>query len=782
MTLRRTLALSFLVACGLPLLVFWLWPHSTALESELELARERHLVLAQAAAETLAVYQENVEATFSAIVSAMETDSDLSYADELLETQAFSHFCLVDAETGKLIKAFSPSGRTFKPQVPPGLLAELNRRAAAGTSGLSKVWTGSPGEPQFLLVRQLGSRIVFASVNVGFLQRVADKIVFGRGGHMAILDAAGRVIAHPNPDWVREAKDLSRIPAIGSLIEPGAPEVMVFHSPALEQDVLAGVAAVGSSGWHVLVPQPVAEVHAVIRAGRISAMLVFSAGLALSALVAIATATFLSRPLGEVAGAAEKMARGAEGISVRDMPRFIPSELRALGASFNKMARRIDASMARVSALARLDPLTGLLNKRSFAEAARLRLEAARGADGASLVLLDLDNLKTVNDVYGHAIGDRAIETVARALLAAFPPPCLVARAGGDEFIVLAPHMEDPELQGRLAPVTSGLTMPAGPEGLVAVKTACSAGVAHSGPGEAATLEQLVNRADEAMYLAKERAAGVHVYQSSMRARTHRRLGLAAKLKQDIEEARIGAVFQPIFSAATGMPVAFETLARWEDGNCVPVPPDEFLGIARDAALISELDRCVRRRACRFARALRSQGTPMPVSVNVTAPDLVRADFLDRFHADLEEAGLDTRDITVEVTETIFHDRKGLAVGTLARLSEAGIAIHLDDFGKGFSAHGLLPLCMFEGVKIDMNFAGDPLTDQRAGTIVGSLSRLGTDLGLLVTLEGIETSAQRDFALAQKAARLQGFLHARPFGHDQALAMMRDNSIAPLAV
>ncbi|WP_172327347.1 bifunctional diguanylate cyclase/phosphodiesterase [Mangrovicoccus sp. HB161399] len=781
MTLRRILALSFLLACGLPLLVFWLWPHSTALEAELERARERHLVLAQAAAETLSVYQENVTATFAAIVSSIDRGADLSFAGDLLESQAFSHFCVIDAETGQLLRGFSPAGVKLPDRVPPELLDELKRRIAEGTPPLSEVWIGAGGDPQFLLAQALGDRIVFASVNGSFLKRIADKIVFGQGGHMAIIDAAGRIIAHPNPAWVREARDLGRVESIRQLLDARTPGIRVFFSPALNENVVAGVASVGGSGWHVLVPQPVSEVHATIVAGRKSAILVFSSGLALSALVAIAAAAFISRPLNEVAAAAEKMAAGEEGIAVGEMSRFAPSELRALGVSFNRMARRIERTLERVTSLARQDPLTGLLNKRSFEEAARRWLDTAGQGGELSLLLFDLDNLKTINDVYGHAAGDSAIEAVARGLQAAFPPPCLVSRAGGDEFQVLGPREEHFALRRKLAPLVSGLPVEIGPDVAGVLKVACSIGVAHSGPGPAAALEQLVNRADEAMYLAKERASGLQVYQSAMHGRTQRRLGLSALLKRDVEEAKVGAVFQPVFCARTGAPVGFETLARWQDSGFVAVPPQEFLGLARDASLLNELDCCIRRQACALARALRDQGSPVQVSVNVTAPALARADFLDRFRADLDQAGLGPRDIAVEVTETIFHDRHGLAVDTLSRLAGTGIAIHLDDFGKGFSAHGLLPLCKFEGIKIDLRFAGDPLADPKAATIVGSLARLGADLGLAVTMEGIETERERQFALGLGAQRLQGFLHARPMGHAAALDLLRDPKLSEAA-
>ena len=189
----------------------------------------------------------------------------------------------------------------------------------------------------------------------------------------------------------------------------------------------------------------------------------------------------------------------------------------------------------------------------------------------------------------------------------------------------------------------------------------------------------------------------------------------------------------------------------------------------------------MRRESFAFARELRDRGAHLPVSVNVTAPDLARADFMDRFDADLHDAGLDSSHVTVEVTETIFDDCCGLAVKTIARLAETGAQVQIDDFGKGFSSHGLLPCNSFTGVKIDLRFAGDPMRDEKAKAIVTSLIQLGTQLGLTVTLEGIENEGEREFALRCGVDRVQGFLYARPMYRAQALEMLWRPKLASVA-
>jgi len=767
MPLRRVLALTFLVACGLPLLVFWLWPHSRALEAEFARTHERHLVLAQSVAGTLELYQQNVMATFAAVADSSTAGVSLSFAHELLDLQAFSHFCLVDAQTGVVLESRAISGFEPPDVLPPGLMAELLRRTQDDAPQMSQIWLGERG-PQFLLVKDLGDVIMFASLSGAFVQALSDSVVFGERGHMIVIDAAGRVIAHPNPAWVATAYDLSEIEEIRDLYTHDDPDVLTFEAIALGEDVVAGAAPVNGTGWRVLVPQPLAEVSAPVVAGRISASLVLSAGLALSALVAMAAAAYILRPLKSLARAADQMANGAVHVAA-PISRFAPSEIRYLGDCFDAMARRVQATMARITVLAREDAATGLLNKRAFADAAALWISEEDGTQAGTLLHVDLNDLKRINDIYGHSIGDQAIASVAKCLQRCFPPPSLLSRAGGDEFLVLVASTDLEAIVSQLQPILEGVVISVGP-GLDASTTICCSVGAADVADNKGDLDLLVLKADEAMYYAKRRGLGFKFHDEDMKSRARRRTELATQLRRDVAAERVDAVFQPIFDAKSGTVASFETLARWHAQSLGDILPDEFLSVAKDIGVVSDLDRCVRRKAFAFARDLRMQGSKVPVAVNVTARDLAHTDFIKRFHEDLRASNLDGADVAVEVTEAIFHDRYGLAIQTLTKLAQAGVAVHLDDFGKGFSAHGLLPMCQFEALKVDMHFVGSPTQDDRAASIVASLAGLGAQLGLVVVFEGIETETERDLAVKYGADRLQGFFLERPMSHAQAIA------------
>lgn len=780
MTLRRILALSILAACGLPLLVFWLWPHSRALEAELERVHERHLVLAQAAASTLDVYQTNVTATFSSVADGLIAGEYLGYAYDLLAAQSFSHFCVVDAKTGRVISALQVVDRKLPETLPPDLMTELKRHMAGDVAPLSEIWRSSKGVPQLLLVQDYGEVFVFASLSPAFIQQISEAVIFGERGHMAVIDARGRLIAHPNPEWANQAKDLTSIPEIEALFQSNEPQVVDFYALAISEDVTAGVATIADTGWRVLVPQPVSEVRSTVREGRISATLVLMLGLVLTALLALVISAIILSPLKRLTRAADAMANGTDGVVVGTF-RFAPLEMRILANSFNKMARRTEATLQRVSNIARQDAATGLLNKRSFYEAADQRLkEIGDGVEGI-LLHVDLNNLKRINDTYGHAVGDAAITRIGGCLKHLFPTPSLIGRVGGDEFLVLTELDQTKEhLMTRIDPLLRGEAVDVG-NGLNAqTKVVCSIGAA-SVADSLGDLALLMLHADEAMYYAKRSGCGFKLHDAAMKVKSKRRTELAARLRRDVATDKIDAAFQPIQCAQLGKIMSFETLARWSTKDFGPVQPCEFLEIAQDIGILSDLDGCVRRKAFAFIRDLRGQGLDLPAAVNVTADDLARADFLSRFLGDLTQAGLSGKDVIVEVTEAIFHDRYGLAMRSLAELASHGVKIHLDDFGKGFSAHGLLPMCSFEAVKVDMRFYGSPTEDPKSAAIIGSLASLGTQLGLTVTLEGIETEAEERFALQKGANRVQGYLYARPLPKDLAIEAARASQFVSAA-
>ena len=406
--------------------------------------------------------------------------------------------------------------------------------------------------------------------------------------------------------------------------------------------------------------------------------------------------------------------------------------------------------------LAHHDPLTGLPNRRFFAE--RLAEAVEEGPRRALVCFLDLDRFKGVNDSLGHTVGDRLLVEVAGRLRRAVPPGATVARLGGDEFAVLAraeggtgAAVLAEALQGALAP-------PVRLDGYEVHATA-AIGVAVSG-ARSRTPEALLRAADQAMHRAKAGGPGRWArYDAAMHAATVARLRAETGLRRALERGEVTAFLQPVVSLATGRIAGAEALARWRSAGRGWVPPAEFVGAAEENGLIGELGEQVLRQACRAAAAWPH---PLPVSVNLSVRQLARADLPERVAAVLAESGLPAGRLRLEVTESLVARDPDAAAAVLARLRAAGVRIWMDDFGTGYSSLGLLHRLPVDGVKVDRSFVAALAGGCRAERIVATVLGLGRALALETVAEGVETPEQLATLRDLGCHAAQGFLFARP--------------------
>lgn len=779
MKTRATLLSALLVASGLPLAVFYLWPHSTALEEKVAEVHERHLLFAKSASETLRQYHIHAVETFETISDLLLRGRDVSFAADLLASQNYAHFCVVDAETGAVLTDYRVVDAELPNVLPPALLATLHRLADGATVPLSEVRLDRHGTPHFLIARRLGDRIVFAKLHTDFIRDLGASITFGEKGHAAIVDAAGRAIAHPRADWVSSTHDLSDLAPVRRIMA-GEAGVETFVSPAIEAEVIAGFAAVPEVGWGVMVPQPMAELEA--HAARIfrSAMTVFAAGLGLSAMIGLLVASRAAHMIAAVASAARRMATGEVGVRVAPMTGVSVREFEVLRQAFNCMAENTEAAHHSLRRMAERDNLTGLLTKKAFLDAAAAQF-ANRPPLPCALYFVDVDSFKSINDIYGHAVGDRVLQEIATCLQKVAGPHDLVCRQSGDEFLFLK------QLNGTMTAERFGEVLR---EALRRLRNSGGGELIFTGSigasrlsSNLADLETEVGRADAAMYAAKRQGGDtVQVFNEALK-RTHaHREQLLTKLKADVARGELRTVYQPILAQETGKLCGFEALARWNAAEGPAVPPAQFIALAEEGGIICEFGRVVRRNAFRFAADLQAAGCQLPVAVNVSGLELARRDFIALFAAELAAAGIDSTSVIVEITESIFDDRAGLAAASLAELQARGVRLCLDDFGKGFSSHGLLLRYHFDCLKVDMNFVGDIATDPRARAIVASLLELGHRMDLPVTLEGIEDAVGARFASTHRVTRVQGYYYSQPLEPQDAIAYARRCKMASAVI
>jgi len=422
------------------------------------------------------------------------------------------------------------------------------------------------------------------------------------------------------------------------------------------------------------------------------------------------------------------------------------------------------AQAARIDYLAHHDPLTSLPNRLAMdTHLAESLAAAARAGTRLALLIIDLDNFKTVNDSLGHHAGDRLLREIARRLQGLLAGPARLFRLGGDEFVVVLGDVANPEAVVELAQrVMLAVSEPCAVEGHQ-LHTSPSIGISLY-PTDGEQPETLVRNADTAMYYAK--ANGRNNYQffaEPMNAAANKRLHLESELWDALADNQLLLHYQPQVDLESGRVVGVEALVRWQHPQRGMIGPDDFIPVAEECGLILPLGHWVLLTACRQARAWLDEGIDIgEIAVNISALQFRQPEFSQSVHAILLETGLPAERLELELTEsTIMHGADNSVI-TLAELKRMGVKLAIDDFGTGYSSLAYLRRFPVDRLKIDRAFVADVESDSDAASLVASIISLGHSLGLKLVAEGVENSAQADFLRARECQRVQGFHFFRP--------------------
>lgn len=409
------------------------------------------------------------------------------------------------------------------------------------------------------------------------------------------------------------------------------------------------------------------------------------------------------------------------------------------------------------------DSLTGLANRTLLSDRLEQALaRAQRQKAGLGLAFVDLDHFKYVNDSLGHAVGDKLIQSVGLALSRAVREVDTVARVGGDEFVVVLSDMNgESDIAAAIARISGEFSAPYLVEGHE-IHAGCSIGVAVY-PKDGDDVQELMKRADVAMYRAKENGRGRYeFYRDEMDHRVDERISLESALRRAVEREELELHFQPCVDLRTGVVVGAEALLRWHHPDLGHVPPGRFIPVAEETGLIVPLGEWVMAAACAQASGWRNQGRGLRVAVNISASQFRHSNLFDSIHSALESSRLDPDLLELELTETMVMRDPEETVALLMRLQEMGVGVALDDFGTGYSSLNYLKRFPIHGLKIDYSFVKGIATDRRDAAIVRTIINLARSLSLMTVAEGVETAEQAELLASWGCDRAQGYHFGRP--------------------
>lgn len=493
------------------------------------------------------------------------------------------------------------------------------------------------------------------------------------------------------------------------------------------------------------------------------------AGVAVFALGSVFTARRISEPIEQLARSAERLGRGDYETPIAASTSL--GEVSELARAFETMRQDIRAREEQVRRLAFWDPLTGLPNREQFSQHLAERLAGDQHCSGAVL-MLDLDRFKHVNDVLGHAFGDRLLCGVAERLQRLqIQGATQLARLGGDEFVLLLDGTDESAAQQAAAQILADFEAPVHIDDQT-IDLGAGIGIALF-PAHGREVSSLLARAELAMYAAKRRQSGSTVYHSALDAGSQESLSLLGELRRAIEGGELRLYLQPKVDLRRNQVLAAEALVRWQHPTRGLVPPMQFIPFAEQTGFIRALTAWVIEASAQAAHEAEQLGLPLKISVNLSTRDLLDQDLPAKVAAQIRRHGVGPQALCLEITESAIMDDPQRALQTLETLSSMGFKLSIDDFGTGYSSLAYLKRLPVDELKIDRSFVMAMERDADDAKIVRSTIELAHNLGLSVVAEGVETGKAWKLLAALGCDEGQGYFIGRPMPAEQFMDWLR---------
>lgn len=625
------------------------------------------------------------------------------------------------------------------------------------------------GKPYQVVVVPVLAPVPIAWVAMGFVidDRVAHDLQAVAALHVTFLSE------RKDSRWTLHASTLPG-PLRAALIETdtgGGKAGLGFMNLAGEEyETLAPVLGVGPEGRVVALLQrslreglePFERLRTILLV-----MTLVSIGMTIAGSVLIARS--VSRPVNRLAAIARSIRDGDYSLKAEVEGQ---DEISELAASFNHMLDGISTREEEILRLAYEDTLTTLPNRAMFLD--RLKqavLTARRTSDPVSVMMIDLDRFKVINDSLGHAAGDQVLREVADRLRELLRDSDTVARLGGDEFAVLLPTGTADGVAIVAQRILRTLEVPIMLEGQP-VDIGASIGVAcfpeHDHEGDS-----LLRHADVAMYVAKRANSGYAIYDPRYEEGRQTQLSLLSELRRAVENDELSLFYQPKIDLKTGAIRRVEALVRWIHPTRGFVPPIEFIPFAEQTGYIKRVTRWVVEHAVQQAGVWHRERLDVAISVNISTRDLMSNELVDLVAALLQKHAVPAEQLCLEITESGFMEDPARALETLGRLHALGLRLSVDDFGTGYSSLAYLKKLPVQELKIDRSFVMHMVEDEDDATIVRSTIELGHNMGLEVVAEGVEDRAGLEFLKRLGCDQVQGFYISKPLPTQQFVEWLK---------
>jgi diguanylate cyclase (GGDEF)-like protein len=625
------------------------------------------------------------------------------------------------------------------------------------------------GKPYQVVVVPVLAPVPIAWVAMGFVidDRVAHDLQAVAARHVSFLSE------RKDGRWMLHASTLPG-PLRTALIESGSggskAGLGFMNLAGEEYETLAPVLGSGPEGNVVALLQrslrESLEPFERLR-GILLVMTLFSIGMTIAGSVLIARS--VSRPVNRLAAIARNIRDGdySQKAAVEGQ-----DEIGELAASFNHMLDGISTREEEILRLAYEDTLTTLPNRAMFLD--RLQqavLTARRTNDPVSVMMLDLDRFKVINDSLGHGAGDLVLREVASRLRELLRDSDTVARLGGDEFAVLLPTGTPEGVSIVAQRILRTLEAPIMLEGQP-VDIGASIGVAcfpeHDDEGDS-----LLRHADVAMYVAKRANSGYAIYDPRYEEGRQTQLSLLSELRRAVENDELSLFYQPKIDLKTGTIRRAEALVRWIHPTRGFVSPIEFIPFAEQTGYIKRVTRWVVERAVQQAGIWHRDRLDIAISVNISTRDLMSNELVDLVAALLQKHAVPAEQLCLEITESGFMEDPARALETLGRLHALGLRLSVDDFGTGYSSLAYLKKLPVQEIKIDRSFVMHMTEDEDDATIVRSTIELGHNMGLEVVAEGVEDRAALEYLKRLNCDQVQGYFVSKPLPTPQFVEWLK---------